>query len=223
MSKTEGINGIYAKPHHETRPEDIPPKFRTSKEQAGLDYENVHQRTPPISFYVVTQILFSYFGLHTDYYYIELCDKDHQFYQYRHRQSDQFLRMASFCYDCQTCPHSVVEHAHAPGQPCTVKCDSRVVYRPGGQAITLCGHHCWSHVEPFPTFFSRQLIPEYPKKMAFSPFFASRDEFRHAKKLAKKTMQPAQKMVKTLEARRTLAVRMSPTIDPEDLIHLFAD
>lgn len=224
MSRNEGINGFEPRPIHETRPENIPTRLRTEKEQAGLDYEDVHRRTPPISFYVITQILFSYFGLHADYYYIELCDnKDHQFYKYRHQKSDQFLRMASFCYDCQTCPHKVIEHAHAPGQPCTIKCDNRVVFRPGGQAITLCGHHCWSHVEPFPTFFSRQLIHEYPKDMAFSPFFATKSEFRNAKKLAKKTLHPAQKMVQTIEARRTVVARFTPTIDPEDLIRLFSD
>jgi hypothetical protein len=221
--KTEAVNGIHRKPFHETRPENIPEKFRTAKEQNGLDHEKIHRRTPPISFYVITQIIYSYFGMQADYLHLALCEKDHQHYQYRHKQSDSFLRIASFCYDCPTCPQTIIEHAHAPGEDCTIRCDIRTVYRPGGQNITSCGHRCWSHIEPFPTFFSRQLIPEYPKDMALNPFYSNKEAFRHSKKLEKKNSQAAKKMVKTVEARLTAIYRSSPTIESQDLIRLFSD
>lgn len=204
------------------RPENIPPQKRTLQEQAGLNYEEIHRRTPPVAFYVITQIIYSYFGVQADYFHFSLCT-EHQLYQYRHQPSDQFLRTSSFCYDCHACPHKIIEHAHPPGNPCNIKCDNRVVFRPGKELIRICGHNCLSHIEPFPTFFSRQLIPEYPKNMPFSPFFQRREEFRHSTKLAKKTSQPAEKVVKQAEERKRLIIRFQPCIEPEDFLCLFTE
>lgn len=207
----------------QVRPENIPEKLRTQQEQAGLDYEATHTRTPPLAFYAITQIIYSYFGLHVDYFHFALCKAEHQLYHYRHRPSDSFLRMGSFCCECSKCPQRVIEHAHPPGYHCNIKCNSRLVYRPGKQLISICGHNCWTHVEPFPTFFSRPLIPIYPTNMPFSPYFKTKEAFRHSANLAKRTARPAEKMVKMAEERIKLIQRFSPTIDPEDFINLFAE
>ena len=208
------------------RPERIPRRLRTKLEQAGLEIERHFQiKTPPFSYYLVTQLVYNFLGQTTDYFHFSLCKEKHQSYSYRHAPSDQFMRMASLCMECGVCPSEVVEHAHPPGQPCTIRCDSRLVYRPKNQLITCCGHNCIAHVGAFPIFYSRQVLfpDEYPEKMPYSPFFQRREDFRRSKKIAKQCTKAADKQVQLETARKTLIGRYLAIIEPEALALLFAE
>lgn len=160
------------------RPEDMPRHFGlTLREQYGLLLETSRNRTPPCSYYKVIRLIYIYQGILSCYSHWELCGTAHQACAYRHRPSDQFLRMASMCCECVFCPTFIIEHHHRPSKPCSQNCDIRPVYKPRNQTLTPRPHDCRTHIDHFPPYFVRRMLLNYPT-MPFSPFFATSDDYR---------------------------------------------
>lgn len=154
----------------------------------GLTYETTERRRPPKTFYLITQLIYFVQGLYSSFIHITPCETWHQLYHYRHQASNQFLRQASWCRECVTCPNWVYEHFHRPSKACTIKCSARPVYRPP-LIITHNNHNCRDHICSIPLWFHRQYIPEYPQLM-YTPFHETHDHFRISRQIAKNGVKP---------------------------------
>lgn len=159
------------------RPENLPRQYPLNlKEQFGLLMET-RRAAVPHSYYRIFQLIYFFQGVFSSYFHIELCKEDHQPYAYRHKPSDTFLRMTSFCCECVFCPLWVFEHTHRPSKKCNAKCSARPVYRPVKMPVLFNDHNCFDHIDIFPPYFVRRMLLQYPN-MPFSPFFRTPDHHR---------------------------------------------
>lgn len=182
------MNGHATQPE-EFRPEEMPPHHPlTLREMSGLAYEKTNKRVPPKAFYLITQLIYFFQGLHSTFIHITLCETFHQMFHYRHKPSDQYLRAASWCRECVICPNWVYEHFHLPSKKCTVKCSARPVYRPP-LVIKYNAHECREHICSIPLWYHRQNLPQYPE-LAYSPFYATFDHFRISRQIAQNGVKP---------------------------------
>ena len=200
------------------RPEHMPPNYPlTLREQMGLLIETSRARTPH-SYYRVFQLIYFFQGVFSCFYHVELCDDEHQSYSYRHRESDNFLRMTSLCCECVFCPTWIFSHAHRPSGKCTTKCSARPVYRPIKLLVSANNHDCFNHIDQFPHYFVRRMLLQYPP-MPFSPFFKTSDHHRISANIIENGTKYLKMQMKSLERPSNIDCE---ELAEENVLQLFA-